>query len=103
LVDGGCEAADYLESLPEDVRLRIHAVVRRLADERFIPNRQKFNRLDAGIYELKLRRPPVRLFCFQSGPDWVCTHGDRKPGQSELGAHVAKVKELRKRYLEERA
>lgn len=102
LQDGRCEATDYLEELPEEVRLKLHAVIKRLADESFIPNRQKFSRLDAGVYEMKLKHPPVRLFCFQSGPDWICTHGDRKPGRSELGRHIARVKVLRRRYMEER-
>ena len=101
VVDRGCEATDYLMELPEDVRLKVEAVFRGLADGGFLPNQQKFRRLDAGVYELKLRNPPVRLFCFQDGRNWVCTHGHTKPGPHELRTHVAKVKLLRKRWLEE--
>jgi len=101
VVDGGCETSDYLDELPDATLGRIQAVIEKLADEGFIPNRQKFNRLDTGIYELKLRKPPVRLFCFQGGPDWICTHGERKPGKRELQSHIAKVKALRERYLRE--
>jgi len=81
---------------------KLMAAVTRLANDGFVPNQQKFRRLDTGVYELKLRQPPVRLFCFQDGPDWVCTHGDRKPGQRELRTHIAKVKALRQRLMEER-
>jgi hypothetical protein len=100
-IDGGCEVTDFLMGLPEDVRLKMETVVRGLADEGFLPNQQKFRRLDAGVYELKLRNPPVRLFCFQDGRDWVCTHGHTKPGPRELRTQVAKVRTLKKRWSEE--
>ncbi|MBN2465626.1 type II toxin-antitoxin system RelE/ParE family toxin [candidate division WOR-3 bacterium] len=101
VVDRGCEVTDYLMGLPEDVRSKMETVIRVLADEGFVPNQQTFRRLDAGVYELKLRNPPVRLFCFKDGRNWVCTHGHTKPGPHELRTHVAKVKSLRKRWLEE--
>ena len=101
VVDHGCEVTDCLMELPEDVRSKMEAVIRGLADEGFVRNQQKFRRLDAGVYELKLRNPPVRLFCFQDGRNWVCTHGHTKPGPRELRTHVAKVKSLRKQWLEE--
>ena len=101
VVGRGCEATDYLMELPEDVRSKLETIIRGLADEGFVPNQQKFRRLDAGVYELKLRNPPVRLFCFQDGRNWVCTHGHTKPGPHKLRTHVAKVKSLRKQWLEE--
>lgn len=101
IVDGRCEATDYLMELPESVRSKMEAVIRGLANEGFVPNQQKFRRLDAGVYELKLRDPPVRLFCFQDGRNWVCTHGHTKPGPHELRTHVARVKSLKERWLEE--
>jgi hypothetical protein len=101
VVDGNCDASDYLDGLPDGTLQKIQAVICRLADDGFIPNRQKFNRLESGIYELKLRKPAVRLFCFQDGPDWICTHGDRKPGKRELQSHVARVRALRERYQRE--
>ena len=101
VVDRGCEVTNYLMELPEDVRSKMEAVIRGLADEGFVPNQQKFRRLGAGVYELKLRNPPVRLFFFQDGRNWVCTHGHTKPGPRELRTHVAKVESLRKRWLEE--
>ena len=100
-VDDECEISDFLMDLPEDVRLKLEALIRALADNGFVPNQQKLMRLDAGVYELKLRNPPVRLFCFQDGRNWVCTHGHVKPGSRELLTHVAKVKTLRRRLLEE--
>ncbi len=101
IIVGRCEVTDYLMELPEDVRSKLEGVVRMLANAGFLPNQQKFRRLDAGVYELKLRDPPVRLFCFQDGRNWVCTHGHTKPGPHELRTHVAKVRMLRKRWLEE--
>lgn len=102
VVDGRSEAAEWLNELPEDVFGRLMAVACRLAADGFIPNEQKLRRLDSGIFELKLRHPPIRLFCFRHGQDWVCTHGDTKPGKRELRKHIAKVKAQRQRYLEER-
>ena len=101
VVDGGCETTDFLMELPENVRLKLEGIIRRLADDGFVANSEQFRRLEPGVYELKLRHPPVRLFCFQDGRDWVCTHGHVKPGSRELRTHVAKVRELRKRRLEE--
>jgi len=102
VVDGRSEAAEWLNELPDDVFSKLMAVACRLAADGFIPNEQKLRRLESGIFELKLRYPPIRLFCFRLGQDWVCTHGDTKPGKRELRKHVAKVKTLRQRYLEER-
>lgn len=102
VVDGRDEVADFLNDLPLPLFDKLEGMIERLADDGFIANQEKFRRLDAGVYELKLWRPPLRVFCFQHGPDWVCTHADRKPGSRELRSHVAKVKVLRQRYLEER-
>jgi hypothetical protein len=102
VVDGRDEVADFLNDLPLPLFDKLEVMIERLADDGFIANQEKFRRLDAGVYELKLWRPPLRVFCFQHGPDWVCTHADRKPGSRELRSHVAKVKVLRRRYLEER-
>jgi len=102
VVDGRSEAAEWLNELPDDEFRKLMATVTRLAADGFIPNQQEFRRLESGVYELKLRHPPVRLFCFQHGPDWVRTHGDRKPGNRELRTHLAKVRTLRHRFLEER-
>ena len=102
LVDGHSEALDYLNSLPRKNFIKLQLLLRMLADDQFIANPEKFRRLSAGIYELKLRKPPVRLFCFQDGPDWICTHGAVKPGKRELQSHIAKVEVLRQRYLKER-
>ena len=99
--ENGCKAVDWLMELPEEVRLKLYRAIAMLAEQGLIRNQQRFRRLEDGVYELKLRNPPVRLFCFQHGPDWVCTHGDRKPGQRELRVHIAKVKTLRKRLVEE--
>jgi len=102
VVDDRTEVADFLTDLPAPPFDKLEGMIERLADDGFIANQEKFRRLDAGAYELKLWRPPLRMFCFQHGSDWVCTHADRKPGSRELRTHVAKVKVLRQRYLEER-
>jgi len=102
VVDGGCETTDFLMDLPLKVRLQMEANVRWLGDQGFIHNQQKLNRLEPGIYEVKTKDPAERLFCFQDGRDWVCTHGARKPGKRELPSHIAKVRKLRQRWLEER-
>ncbi len=102
VVDGRAEVPDFLNDLPRPHFDKMEGLVLRLASDGFIANREKFRRLDAGVYELKLWHPPVRMFCFQHGPDWVCTHADRKPGGRELRSHIAKVKALRQRYAEEK-
>jgi hypothetical protein len=102
VVDGGSEALDCLYGLPRPQFDKMQVLIDRLATEGYISNKQKLRRLDSGVYELKLWAPPVRMFCFQDGPNWVCTHGDRKPGKRELKAQIAKVKSLRQRYLEGR-
>jgi hypothetical protein len=101
VVDGRADVSDFLNDLPRPQFDKMEGLVRRLASDGFIANREKFRRLDTGVYELKLWNPPARMFCFQHGPDWVCTHADRKPGSRELRSHIAKVKALRQRYAEE--
>ena len=102
VIDGGSEALDFLNGLEEPQFNKMQQLIDRLSVEGFIANQEKFRRLDAGIYEMKLWAPPVRLFCFRDGTDWICTHGDRKPGERELQAHIAKVNTLRQHYREER-
>ena len=103
VVDGRSEILDFLNELPHDSFAKLQVLIGQLAEYRFLANQEKFRRLAAGIYELKLRKPPVRLFCFQDGPNWICTHGDTKPGKRELQSHVAKVQTLRRRYFEEKS
>jgi len=103
VVDGDCEASGYLMELSERARVKMRANIELLADTGFIWNEEKFRRLEPGIFELKLRRPPLRLFCFQDGRDWVCTHGSTKPGRRELRAHIARVRALRERWRKENA
>ena len=102
VVDGSSEIVDFINDLPRPQFDKMENLVQRLANDGFIANREKFRRLDTGVYELKLWHPPIRMFCFQHGPDWVCTHADRKPGSRDLLSHVARVKALRQRCAEER-
>lgn len=102
VLDGDRVMSGFLMSLQEGDRLKLYALIRMLAERGFIGNCRKLRRLEAGIYELKLRSPAIRVFCFRDGPDWICTHGQVKPGKSELRAQRAKVRALRERYVEER-
>ena len=101
VVDDRSEAAEWLNELPGDAFRKFMAVAKQLAAHGFIPNEQKFRRLDDDVYEMKLRHPPLRLFCFRHGRNWVITHGVTKPGARELRTQVAKVKSLRRRFMEE--
>ena len=103
VVGGHSEALDFLNELPLDLFDKMQMLVEKLAEHRFLANQEKFRRLATGIYELKLRKPPVRLFCFQDRSNWICTHGDMKPGKRELQSHIAKVQALRRRYFEEKS
>lgn len=102
VMDGRSEAAEWLNELPDSAYRKFMVTAVRLAADGFIANQQKFRRLDDDVYEMKLRHPPLRLFCFRCGLDWVITHGTAKPGPRELRTHIAKVKSLRNRFLEER-
>jgi hypothetical protein len=101
VVDGRCDVRMYLGALSEREQSSLVAVMRLLAVQGFVANKERFNRLDSGIYEIKTRRPPHRLYCFQDGNYWICTHGSRKPGKREMQRHIAKVKALRTRLQEE--
>ena len=103
VVDGRSETLGFLNELPDDLFDKMQMLIGKLAEYRFLANQEKFRRLATGIYELKLRKPPVRLFCFQDGPNWICTHGDMKPGKRELQSHIAKVQKLRRGYFEEKS
>jgi phage-related protein len=100
VVNGRCEVRDCVEQLPASAQRRILAVMQRLADYGLIADPHLFRRLDTGIYELKEHSMSYRVFCFQSGRDWVFTHGAKKPGKRELRQHIDKVKALRVRFTE---
>jgi len=101
VVDGDAEVRRGLAELDRGVYVKLHGVIEQLAEFGFIRNEQKFRRLEAGIYELKLRTPALRIFCFQHGNLWICTHVERKPGKRSLQNQIAKVKALRERVLKE--
>jgi hypothetical protein len=101
VVDGDSEVKRGSATLDGRAVAKLRGVIRQLAESEFIRNEQKFRRLDAGIFEMKLHNPPVRLFCFEYGSLWVCTHVASKPGKRHLQDHVARVKALRERVLME--
>jgi len=101
VVDGDSEVKRGFADLDGRAVAKLRGVIRQLAESGFIRNEQKFRRLDAGIFEMKLHNPAVRLFCFEYGNLWVCTHVARKPGKRHLQDHVARVKALRERVLME--
>jgi hypothetical protein len=101
VVDGDSEVKRGFDTLDGRAVARLRGVIRQLAESGFIRNEQKFRRLDAGIYEMKLHNPAVRLFCFERGNLWVCTHVARKPGRRHLRDHIDRVKALRARVLME--
>ena len=101
VVDGDSEVKRGLADLDRSACVKLHGVIRQLAETGLIRNEEKFRRLDAGIYELKLRNPALRMFCFARGNLWICTHVDRKPGKRHLSDHVRRVKALRERVLTE--
>jgi hypothetical protein len=101
VVDGDSEVRRGFATLDGRAVAKLRGVIRQLAESGFIRNEQKFRRLDAGICEIKLHNPAVRLFCFEYGNLWVCTHVARKPGKRHLKDHVARVKALRERVLME--
>jgi len=101
VVDGDSEVKRGLDTLDAGAVAKLRGIIRRLAESGFIRNEQKLRRLEAGIYEIKLHNPPVRLFCFGHGNLWVCTHMARKPGKRHLKDHVDRVKALRERMLME--
>jgi len=101
VVDGDSEVKRGFDTLDGRTVARLRGVIRQLAESGFIRNEQKLRRLDAGIYEMKLHNPAVRLFCFEHGNLWVCTHVTRKPGSRHLRDHIDRVKALRARVLME--
>jgi hypothetical protein len=101
VVDGDSEVKQGLADLERSDYVKFHGLIRQLAEAGFIRNEQKFRRLEADIYELKLSHPALRMFCFRHGDLWICTHIDRKPGKRRLQDHVVKVRALRERLLME--
>ncbi len=101
VVDGDSEVRRGLAELDRGTYVKLHGVIEQLAEFGFIRNEEKFRRLETGIYELKLRVPALRVFCFQHGNLWICTHVECKPGKRRMQHQIAKVKALRERVLKE--
>lgn len=73
--DGGCPAQEFLDRLPPEKRAKILALIRRLADDGRIANRQKFKKIeDTDFFEFKGSQ--TRVVCyFLPERRLVITHG----------------------------
>ena len=94
---GSMPALKFLEKLSVKERLRLEALLERMAREGKISNEQKFKQHDGKIYEFKSDQN--RVLCFQSGNSWVLTHGFVKKSGKTRPEEIKKAKTIMKEHL----
>jgi Phage derived protein Gp49-like (DUF891) len=90
-LNGTCEIEEYLDGLSDKPRVKIAALLQRMADAGVLSN-NKFKPLagSEGIWEFK--SDEHRLLYFQDGPVWVLTHGFRKSGQKTPSEQIRRAR-----------
>jgi len=73
---GRSPAREFLDELESQQARGTAALFQRMCDHGAIHNREQFKKVEGRIWEFKKHQ--IRILCYQSGRDWVLTHGLRK-------------------------
>lgn len=53
------------------------------------------------VHEIKVPSGPgYRLYVIRSGPDWLATHGSKKPRKSKVCAEASRAREIHSDFLQ---
>jgi len=74
--NGSMPARDFITGLHWKERIKLLALLQRMADTGKIWNKQQFKQVEGKIFEFKSNQ--LRVLCFQHSNSWVLTHGFRK-------------------------
>jgi len=95
---GRCPAQEFLRGLPSGEKARISALIKRLADQGSIKNREQFKKIeDTDFFEFKSFQ--IRMPCyFRKDRIVVITHGFRKKGHRIRKSEINRMNIIREEY-----
>ena len=98
LVNGACEADEYLKGLSEKEKSKLIPLLKYTADAGPVKNEQKFKSIGNGIFEFKGFQS--RLFCFfDEGKIIILTHGCIKKRDKLEPADIQKARSRKEYYF----
>ena len=98
LVNGACEADEYLKGLSEKEKSKLFPLLKYTADAGQVKNEQKFKCIGNGIFEFKGFQS--RLFCFfDEGRIIILTHGCIKKRDKLDPADIQKARSRKEDYF----
>src|SRR6266704_224893 len=98
LINGACEADEYLKELSEKEKSKLIPLLKYTADTGPVKNEQKFKNIGNGIFEFKGFQS--RLFCFfDEGRIIILTHGFIKKRDKLDSADIQKARSRKEDYF----
>ena len=97
--NGDALAEKFIDSLSEEERAKVGALLERMAVSGLIANRQKFKKVEGHIFEFKCFQ--IRIGCFQVQRSWLLTHAFVKKKDNWPKSELKRANEIRDEYLED--
>ena len=96
----GCPVTDFLRTQPDTDQQKVMKLIRMVADQGTLHNREKFRFAEEGIFEFKSYQ--IRIMCFfLEGKRIICTHAFRKKQPKTPRTEIVRAKRLRAEYVKE--
>jgi len=96
--NGRCPAKKFLNGLSKDDREKISRVIRRLADEGKIGNREQFKKIEGEDF-FEFKNFQIRMPCyFRATGRLIITHGFMKKEAGIRPEEIARMKRIRNEY-----
>ena len=96
--NGRCPAKKFLNSLSKDDREKILRVIKRLADEGKVTNREQFKKIEGEDF-FEFKNFQIRMPCyFHADGRVIITHGFLKKGDSIEPDQIYRMKRIRDEY-----
>jgi len=94
---GRMPARKFVESLDVRARIKLEALLERMAEYGEIRNVEKFKHLQDKIYEFKSGKN--RVLCFQGGRSWILTNGFKKQKGKTPRGEIMRAQDIMKEHL----
>jgi hypothetical protein len=96
--NGRCPGKKFLDGLSKLDREKILRIIKRLADEGYLANRQQFKRIEGEDF-FELKNFQIRMPCyFHADGRVIITHGFIKKGDSIPPEQIDRMKRIRDEY-----
>jgi phage-related protein len=96
--NGRCPAKKFLNNLSKDDREKILRVIKRMADEGKVANREQFKKIESEDF-FEFKNSQIRMPCyFHAAGRLIITHGFIKKGDRIRPEEIDRMKRIRDEY-----